>query len=155
MKKRDLVSSTFWILVGVLFCIGAVKYRFIHLGSLGAGFFPFMAGMALICLSVIVLISAVSLKKEDRVEFKEPFFLERDSLKKLLLAIVALLVYAFALNYLGFLLATFLFMIFLLRFIERQRWVTIFITALATSVATHLLFKTWLQVQLPRGILGL
>jgi hypothetical protein len=72
-----------------------------------------------------------------------------------LLALIALFVYAFALKYLGFLVTTFLFMVFLLKVIDPQRWGTVFITALVTSAAAQLLFKTWLKVQLPRGILGL
>ncbi len=156
VKNRDLISSLFWIGVGTLFCLWALKYGFMRLGTPGAGFFPFITGIILISLSSIIFISSLPFKKrKGDVEFGEKFFPQKDSLKKILFALVALFAYGVVLKYLGFLLATFLFMIFLLRYIEPQRWTTVLTASLLTSIASHIVFKLWLKVQLPAGILGI
>ena len=103
---------------------------------------------------MVVLITALAAKKENG-PVKENFLPERDSLKKLLLALVALFTYVLVLKYLGFVLTTFLFMVFLLRFIEPQRWIVVFTAAILTSGIAYLIFNLWLKVQLPRGILGI
>lgn len=154
MKYRDLISSFFWIAVGGIFCTGSLNYGFSRMRTIGGGFFPFVAGIALISLSMVVLITALAAKKENG-PVKENFLPERDSLKKLLLALVALFTYVLVLKYLGFVLTTFLFMVFLLRFIEPQRWIVVFTAAILTSAIAYLIFNLWLKVQLPRGILGI
>lgn len=155
MKYRDLVSSSFWIGIGITFCLGALKYRLFVSGIPGPGLFPFIMGIGMIIFSSIILISSLSQKKGETVIQKEDFFLQRDSWKKLLFALFALFAYWISLEYLGFLLTTFLFMIFLLRFIEPQRLITVFTTAFLTATLSYALFKLWLNLLLPDGILGM
>jgi len=152
MKYRDLISSLFWIGVGFTFCIGSLSYGFSRMGTIGGGFFPFLAGIILISLSFIVLVAALSVKKENE-PVRENFLPQQDSLKKLLLALFALFTYVLVLKYLGFFFTTFLFMVFLLRFIEPQRWMVVFTAAILTSAGAYLVFNLWLKVQLPRGLL--
>jgi len=156
MKNRELIGSLFWIGVGVIFCTGALKYRLFKSGVPGAGLFPFIGGIILITLSFVVLISSLKTKEEDwRKIFKEKFFPQENSWKRILFALLALFAYWIALEYLGFLLTTFLFMTFLLRFIEPQSWITNFTTTILTTTASYLLFKIGLKVPLPKGILGM
>lgn len=154
MKQRDVIGSLIWMAVGAIFCIGSLDFGFSRLGTIGGGFFPFVAGAALIALAIVVLITALTEKKEDEPA-KEPFLPERDSLKKLLSALLALFAYVLVLKYGGFVPTTFLFMIFLLRFIEPQRWIVALGAGALTTGAAHLVFNVWLKVQLPRGFLGI
>ena len=154
MKYRDVISSLFWIAVGLTFCIGSLEFGFSRMGTIGGGFFPFLAGMILISLSFILLVTALAGKKNNE-PVKEKFLPQPDSWKKLLLALLALFTYVLVLKYLGFFLTTFLFMIFLLRFIEPQRWPVVLTAAILTSAAAHIVFNLWLKVQLPTGILGM
>jgi putative tricarboxylic transport membrane protein len=68
-----------------------------------------------------------------------------------MVTVVALLIYAIGMEYLGFLLSTFIFLAFLLKFIEPQRWTVAIFGSLLASVASYLIFEIWLQSQLPRG----
>lgn len=154
MKYRDVISSLIWMAVGAIFCIGSLDFGFSRMGTIGGGFFPFVAGSVLICLSLFVLVTALSGKNEEEPA-KEPFLPERDSLKKLLSAFLALLAYVLVLQYLGFVPTTFLFMVFLLRFIEPQRWIVALGAGVLTTGAAHLIFNVWLKVQMPRGFLGI
>ncbi len=154
MKNRDLIGSLFWIGVGFFFCGGALMYGLMEEGVPGPGLLPLIAGTALILLGIGVLVPALR-KKGKAKSPGEKFFPERDSLKKVFLAVVALWVYGMALEYLGFLLVTFLFMFFLLKFIEPQRWSVVLAVSILTAAASYILFQSLLKVQLPKGILGI
>jgi hypothetical protein len=69
----------------------------------------------------------------------------------MVLTVFALLVYAWTMEYAGFLISTFFFLAFLLRFIEPQRWSVVLLGALLTSSVSFLIFEVLLQCQLPRG----
>jgi putative tricarboxylic transport membrane protein len=156
MKNRDLIGSLFWIGVGVIFCIGAVKYGLMRSGIPGPGFFPFLAGIILISLSLVVLISAIDVeKKKNETIAREAFFSQKGSWRKVLFTLVSLFGYGIAFEYLGFLLTTFLLMIFLLRFIEPQRWIIVFIAALLTVASSYVIFELCLDTHFPKGILGI
>jgi putative tricarboxylic transport membrane protein len=154
MRKKEAIGSSFWIGVGLFFSAGAFRYGLFEEGVPGPGLLPLIAGIILISLGVGVLIPA--LKKETKPKSaKKGFFPEKDSFKKLFLAVVAIGVYGMALEYMGFLIMTFLFMIFLLRFIEPQKWTVVLTTSLLTAASSYLLFQFLLKVQLPKGIWGI
>ena len=71
----------------------------------------------------------------------------------MVLTVLALLAYAVTMNYLGFLPSTFLFLVFLLRVIEPQRWPVALLGSLGASVAFYCVFELGLQSQLPKGLL--
>ena len=147
MKNRDFLSSMIFVALGVIFCTGGLKYKLSHFGSPGAGFFPFLFGLVLIGFSTILLISSIP-------EFKKPsekFFPQKDSFRKILMAVMALLVYILVLPHSGFLLITFLFIVFTLRFIEPAKWTSTLLAAFLTTAISFVLFELWLGVQLPRG----
>lgn len=154
-KLRDLISSLVCIGFGMIFCIGSVRYGDVRSGIPSAGFFPFIGGIVLISLSLVELISAIAAinKKEDNTK-REQFFPQRNSWKRLLLVVLALSAYALLLEYLGLLITTFLFVVFLTRFIEPQKWVTTIAIAFLTSTLSYVLFEFWLKVELPKGIFG-
>lgn len=150
MKNRNLISSLFWIGVGIIFCIGAKKLGLFGEGP-GAGLFPFIVSIILICLSVMVLIPAIMKQRRKKV-ITEKFFPEKDSLKKVLSSVLALFIYQMALEPLGYLITTFLFMIFLLKFIEPQKWIKNLIVAFLTTLSSYTIFVILLKVRLPKGI---
>jgi putative tricarboxylic transport membrane protein len=73
--------------------------------------------------------------------------------KKLILVLVSLLLYAYALIPVGFLLSTCLLLILLFKFIEPQKWSIAISGAILTVLITYVIFHLWLGSQLPKGIL--
>ena len=154
-RRRNLASSLVCIGFGMMFCIGSVRYGDVRSGIPSAGFFPFMGGAILICLSLVELISViVDRKKKEDPSKREQFFPQRNSWKRLLLILLSLFAYVFSLEYLGFSISTFLFVIFLMRFLEPQKWITAIAMAFLTSILSYALFELWLKVQLPKGLFG-
>ncbi len=151
MKNRDLVSSIIWMALGGLFVAGALQQGLMRKGVPGPGFLPFFSGLALIFVSLFVLIPALSQREKEE---SGDFFPERDSFRKLLFALVALFAFGIALEYVGYLLSTFLFMFFIVQLMESKGWRTTGLLALLTAVLSYLLFVVLLEVQLPKGLLG-
>jgi len=154
MKYRELVGSLFWMGVGAPFCIGALGYGLFREGVPEPGLLPFFAGSIMIVLGVSVLITSVKEERGGKTS-REKIFPERESSKRLFTVVFALSAYIASVEYLGFPLTTFLFMIFLLRFIEPQRWFVIVAASILTTASSYLLFQIFLKTQLPKGILGI
>ena len=76
-----------------------------------------------------------------------------ESRKRIVLAIVALLVFALFFERLGYLLSAFFLMAFLLRAVERQKWSLVVVVAFSTSFVTYLVFGLLLRTPLPAGTL--
>jgi putative tricarboxylic transport membrane protein len=151
MKNRDLVSSSIWMVLGGLFVVGSLQQGLMRKGVPGPGFLPFLSGFALIFVSLFVLIPALSKRKQDQ---GDDLVSSRQSLRKVLFALIALFGYGIVLEYIGYLLTTFLFMLSIGRLVEPKGWWTTVAVALLTAVLSYLLFIVLLEVQLPKGPLG-
>ena len=72
MKNRDLHSSMFWMGFGVLFVVGSLQQGLLRKGIPGPGFLPFILGIVLMGLSLMIFIPALS-KKEESIEGRNFF----------------------------------------------------------------------------------
>lgn len=151
MKNRDLAGSIFWMAVGGFFVIGALQQGLIRKDVPGPGFLPFFSGAALILISLLVFVPALRGKAEAKTG---AFFPERDSLRKVGLALVALFAYVFALDYAGYVLTTFVFMYFTAQLMESKGRRTSLVVAVLAAALSYMLFVVFLDVQLPAGPLG-
>jgi putative tricarboxylic transport membrane protein len=115
----------------------------------GPGFFPFGLAIALIFLSL-----ALIFKYWKKDSSSAPFWPERTWLRPLL-GVAILIFYALVVDFIGFIVTTFLFLIIWMWVIERFRWRTIIGISIGTTVALYLIFNLFLEVPLPHGILGL
>lgn len=146
IKKRDMIGFFFFIVVGLSFALGSLQYGSIFSEIPNAAFFPFAGGVILVTLSLILLIPNI---KQKEFRQKEDFFPQADSWKRLSKVVVILCFYGVVLEYLGFVIATFVFMILVLKFIERPSWKMTLITSFATTGFCYVIFKILLKVQLP------
>jgi presenilin-like A22 family membrane protease len=61
------------------------------------------------------------------------------------------LFFLFSLNYLGYILTTTLFLLFLLKFVGKKGWVVSIFMAIVVSLSSYALFRMGLGVSLPKG----
>jgi hypothetical protein len=118
----------------------------------GPGFLPLWLSLSLGVLSVGLLLIS-TLQKEGAKRLKD-LLAEKIRWGKVLYVVIALFLYAYLIEYIGFLTVTFLFMAFLLRFIDPQRWRAVIAWALVASVGSYLIFEVWMKLRLPKGFLG-
>lgn len=150
MDKIERISCIF--LLGFSVFIG---YFSIHLGIgelnlLGAGFIPFLAAILLFVLSIIVLIKGF-FEKDKQEGHKEPLHLEE--VKKPLMLLGGLIMYAILLVPLGYPVTMFLFVFFMFFIMQPKKWKTDLPYAALVSIVSFVLFNVLLDVPMPFGIL--
>ncbi len=147
--NRDKWSSLVWLAVSMVICTGAVRLSVGTFQNPGPGFLPFLTGAILGILSLIVHIQ--SRRAPLAAEGAGPIWTDRAKGLKMVWTVIALLSFAVGMNYLGFLVSTVLFIGFLLRAVEPQRWSKVILGSCLTAVLSYCIFELWLQSQLPRG----
>lgn len=110
------------------------------------GYFPFYVGL-LICVSgATILVRALhnsSLAAES--------FVSRGELKKILTVLVPTAVYVSLIAYLGFYLASTLYIAYFMWQLGKYSWIKIVPVSVGVSVVFFLIFEVWFQVPLPKG----
>ena len=139
---------------GFLFALFTIKESLgIGVGSLrtpGPGLFPLAGGILLTVLSAIILLRAFFEpgKKAGATTEKE-----NENTRFAVYAFLGILAYALILQWLGFLLSTFLLVIFFLKIFEHKKWWVMLVTAAIVSSTCYILFDYILQSDLPLGIM--
>lgn len=148
MTGRDRGAAAVLLVFGLIALEEARKLRFGSIVRPGPGFFPVVlaAAFSLVCLALLV--GAL------RARGTGPAPGARLGWPKIVATMAALFVYAFALERVGFVVATFALLLFFFKALERQRWRTALAGSLVTACVTYLVFKVWLNVQLPAGPWG-
>jgi putative tricarboxylic transport membrane protein len=75
-------------------------------------------------------------------------------LRKLLVVVGATVLFVALLPYVGMIVGTGLFLLGILRFLERYPWTQAAGVAAGTAVANYLIFTYWLRVPFPVSVLG-
>lgn len=153
MRKIDQWSGVVLLIVSACICWGSALLPYGNVHNPGPGFLPLWLGILLGAMSVGLIVQT-SLRKEKGKMLRE-LLAEKIRWVKVLAALVALIFYAFSIDYLGFLIVTFIFIAFLMRFIDPQPWKTVILWALIGSVGSYLIFEVWLKLRLPKGLLGI
>ena len=148
---RDVVSGIFWLVIAILVCMESARVDIGSFRSPGPGFLPFLAGIVLGVFGIVLVIK-VALKKTrpDR----KPNLWKGLGWHKVIIILAGLILYATFLPSVGYLILTFALMLLLFGIIERPRFWVQLVTALITVFATYLVFYVWLNVQLPKGLIG-
>ena len=150
MKNNDQRSSLIWLIIGLAILFYSGKYGLGQMSSPGPGFVPFLSGLVIVGLALIVFFQQFGNGVREGLE---GLWRQKDwpvTLK----VMGALTLYAIFLQTVGFLLVTFLLVLYLFRAIEPLGWRKVIAGALGTAFSAYLIFDFWLQAQLPRGIFG-
>lgn len=150
MKREDLISSFFWVGLGAFLCKRGYDLDLGNLSEPGSGFIIFWMGIVMMGLSIGLFFQTFFQKTVP--EKRKPIW-SGVRWQKLILVLVSLLLYAYALIPIGFLLSTCLLLILLYKFIEPQKWSIAISGAILTVLVTYVIFYIWLGCQLPKGIL--
>jgi hypothetical protein len=152
MKRHDQMSSLLWLILAIIICIESSRLSFGSFHNPGPGFLPLLVGLLLGIFSIIIFLQAtLSGRPQEHI----PPWVPRERWKKLIWVLVALFAYAICLETLGFLISTFLLLVFLFRAgIETQRWIYVIGGSAIASFSSYAVFELWLKTQLPKGFLG-
>ena len=150
MRRADRIGAVLLLLFGAWFAAVALRnYKYWTATGPGSGFFPFWLGLAMAVLAALLLVRAAR-ETEPGVDWLPR---GRGAVRFLgvLAGVVAFLV---LLPWLGMAVTTVLFLVGILRLLERHSWPAAVTIALGTAVVNWAVFAWWLQVPFPTGVLG-
>lgn len=139
-----------FILVGAGIAFSANEYKIGTVSNPGAGFFPLVIGIGLICTGL------VEVKNISRKAFHvadETGTPEKVDIYRIIGVIFLLLLWPALLSSLGYALITFVVTFLLAEVFRMESHVKACILALITTLAVHYVFKVWFYLDLPDGLL--
>lgn len=150
MKTNDQWSSLFWLIIGLAISLYSGNYGLGSLSSPGPGFLPFLTGVTITGLALLVFLQQFSRKEREKIKD----LWAKKNWQTMMMVLGALIVYTLLFRFLGFLLDTFLLIAFLLRVLEPMNWKKVLAGAAGAALGSYLIFQVWLEAQLPTGFLG-
>jgi putative tricarboxylic transport membrane protein len=156
MRQKDIISGLFFLLVGAFFIFNALCLDLGTFSDPGPGLIPLLPGILLSIISAALVFNSYKGKKPQGEDNDSATHLA-DSLKwppVVITTLLAMLVFAVVLQYLGFVVSSILMMLFLFKFIGKHTWIRSAIGAASSVGICYLVFQVWLSVQFPIGPLG-
>lgn len=107
----------------------------------------------IVLLVIFLLINIIKIiKNKEQVEnIKINFDIKKIIKSKLFIGIILLLLYSYALDYLGFIVDSLIFFVLYSRLLGEKRIKVLVLSALISVAVLYLIFNTTLGIRLPRG----
>ena len=150
MRGLNKIPCLIWLGLGVFFTVGARKYGIGSLDEPGPGFFPLIGGV-LLCLAASSHLVQLMLKPQSGTS-ENGLWVEAHWGRSVVV-VAGLVSYALTVDFLGFVIATFLLMFILFTLYDRTNFVFAIVGSLSVITITYFVFSIWLNVQFPAGIL--
>lgn len=150
----DRGSSLFWLLLSIYVCIESLRLGIGTFHNPGMGFFAFCTSGLLGILSLILFLQTFLKKGEAKIE---PLF-SGMLWKRVLLVLIALVIYSKLMPLIGYLISTFSLMTLLFWILEpgRMRWfLWSLVISFLTTIISYYIFSILLNCQFPMGLFGL
>lgn len=151
MRRANITVALALASVSIFLLFEAGRFNFGTLRVPQTGFFPKTLVTLLLLLSLVLLVQALRDKAIERRAGKIP----AEGWFRIGATLATLVGFALVLEWLGFLLSTFLLMVLLLRAIEAPQWSKVIVVALVTALVSYGIFAWLLGVPLPAGVLGI
>ena len=148
--RARLVGHAVLAAVGLVALIISLRLGVWRQNTPGEGLFPFLTSLAMLAFSAAGL-------ARDWLKYKgapSRTFGDRSGLKRVAAYLGALVFYAGSLEFLGFIVASALTLVFILRFAERYPWLATLALTAGTVIGCQILFVLWLGAILPAGRCG-
>jgi putative tricarboxylic transport membrane protein len=148
MRKSNRIQALLWAVFGLY-----ITYEgfLLKLGTARApkpGFMLFWMGVILVFLSALFFIETFTIPRQEHKALRQGGHWFRGA--KLM---AALSLYVAFFQFLGFILSTFLLLVFLFKGLEPQSWRNALLLSAVTITICYLVFGVFLELQFPQGLL--
>jgi putative tricarboxylic transport membrane protein len=148
--RSDRISALFFLGLSLFICEQSVVIGLGTPGTPGSGLLSFGAGVGVGLLALWLLIQSFRSKKtHDEVQGDGTF-----RWGKFLLVCICLFGYAIVVDWLGFVLTTFVVVLALFHVLESKKGWLVVIKAALIAIGNYFFFVGWLGLSLPQGFLG-
>jgi putative tricarboxylic transport membrane protein len=151
VRNADRIAGAALLAFAIAFSAGALKYyTYSGPGGPGSAFLPFWLGLIMAVLAGALLVGA--LRSSDPGAEWLP---QGDGLRRLAVVLGVTFAFVALLKVVGMILGTALFLVVLLRVLDRNPWPLTLFVAATTSALIYLIFSYWLRVPFPVSIFGI
>lgn len=142
-RTFDRYASIVFLLLGIGFMWQSAKISSSAYGStVGPNIFPFGLGLALVLLSIRLFYEALKAKPtENRTE--------KLDYKRFFMIFAAAFLYAYFLEFIGYIIGTFLFLLFAFQTLERGKWLKSILISALFSGGVYIIFVVLLEGSMP------
>jgi len=145
---REKYPAIFLLIFSIYVCLESAQLGLGAIYKPGSGFISFWSGIFLGVLALILLIQSIRPTRGNRAQEAK----EKTNWKAFALVLVSLIGYILFLQHLGFIITTTLFVLVLLKWIEKKGWFLSVLTSLILAFVSYYVFRTLLHADLPKGL---
>lgn len=153
MRKGDRIFGLICLGLSFWLILEASRYDYRTEFTPGPGFAPLWLGVIMGLFSLYLIVN--SYRRKGKKDDEKRILPERKSLRRIGLILLLLAGYVVLFMSLGFLLSTCALVILLLYLLESYSLFRSFFYGILFSGFAFLIFQYWMEVELPRGWLGL
>jgi len=151
VRRADRIAGAVLLVSGVAFSGGALKYyTYSGPGGPGSAFLPFWLGVIMAALAGWLLVGALR-SPDPGIEWLP----RGEGLRRLALVLGVTAAFVALLKVIGMILGTALFLIVLMRVLDRNPWPLTLSVAALTAGLIYLVFTYWLRVPFPVSVFGI
>lgn len=144
-NRRDLIGGFLFLLTGVGVLFESLRLKVGTPTTPKAGFFPFVSGIILIALSLMVMVHGWLKPDKETAGFGD--------IRRPAILVAGTAIYVLILDPLGYVLSTFFLGAVILWVLGIRSWRILGGASAALSVGTYILFARILGIELPMGVL--
>jgi drug/metabolite transporter (DMT)-like permease len=142
-SQRDFFSGLMFVVVGVVFGVGATHYSMGSSARPGAGYFPLLLGVLLTVIGAIVLFKALTIETEAG----DP--VGTIAWRPLVVIVGAIVLFGFTIDRLGLMLAVPLLIVISSLAGDEFHWVGVIANAVVLTLFSWLIFVYGLKLTIP------
>jgi hypothetical protein len=142
-SQRDFCSGLMFIVVGVVFAVGATHYPMGGSAKPGAGYFPLILSVVMAILGAIVLFKSLTIETEGG----DP--VGAIAWRPLIVIVAAIAVFGATINSLGLVLAVPILILISSLAGDEFKWVGVLITCVVLTLFSWLIFVYGLKLTIP------
>ncbi len=151
MASNDQAMGLVWVLFGVAVAGWSSTFPFGGMANPGPGYLPLACGVLLAALGAVLLFKSIPATSEGTQ--RQRMFPRGAAAWRVSGTVASMAMCAGLMNFIGFVSASFLMALILMRGVGSMKWRSAVLYALVYSVGCYVLFKMVLKTQLPAGIL--
>jgi len=142
-SQRDFVSGLMFVVVGVIFAVGATNYSMGSSAKPGAGYFPLILSVLMAILGAIVLFKSLTIETEGG----DP--IGHIAWRPLIVIVVAIAVFGATITWLGLILAVPILILISSLAGDEFKWLGVVINSVVLTLFSWLIFVVGLKLTIP------
>ena len=154
-QRRDFLSGMVFLVIGILTILLAIQHPIWTISGPGEGFFPLLTGLIIIGSSLVVMTPTlrIYIRQEEARKAVNAEQQESTDMFKVFSYGILMILYGISFEAVGFLMDTVVFLVLILKFVERRGWASSLLYAFSVTIVSYVLFAYLLSVNLPKGLI--